>query len=218
MHLYEGILAATPHGQEVLLAGAAAAAVGTAIGLHKLDYEKLPATAMLSSVFFVASLVQVPLPPTSTHLMLSGLMGLVLGWSAFPAILVALLLQSVFLPVPLGLSTLGLNTLVMALPAVCCYYLFRVPLCSHRQRLVLASGFAAGATAILLSALLSAGALMLAGKQFAEFAKVFFCVHVPSAMIEGLVTSSVVVLLRKVRPEVLQSPLLAPAIEEAFDG
>jgi cobalt/nickel transport system permease protein len=217
MHIYEGILAATPHGQEVLLAGTAAAVVGTAIGLYKMDHQRLPATAVLSSVFFVASLVQVPVPPTSVHLVLTGLMGLVLGWAAFPAVLVGLLLQTVFLS-PMGVTTLGLNTLVMALPAVACHYLYRAAASCSRQQLVLFAGFAAGATAILLSALLSAGALMLAGKQFADIGRLFFWVHLPSALIEGTVTASVVVLLRKVRPEVLQAPLLSSPIEELCDG
>jgi cobalt/nickel transport system permease protein len=217
MHIYEGILAATPHGQEVLLASTVAAAAGNALGLYKPDYERVPATAMLSSAVFVAPPGQVPLPPTSIHPVLSGLMGLVLGWSAFPAILVALLLQAVFFSVG-GLTTLGLNTLIMALPAVACYYLFRLPACGTRLGMVFSAGFAAGTAAILFGALLSAVALMLAGKEFTQFANLFFYVHLPAAAIEGLITGEVVVLLRKVRPEVLRSPLLVPAVEEAFDG
>ncbi len=106
MHIYEGILAATPAGREVLLAGAAAAAVGTAVGLWRLDYDRIPRTAVLSAAFFVASVIQVPLGPTSVHLLLGGLMGLVLGWSAFPAVLIALLLQAVFFSIG-GLTRWG---------------------------------------------------------------------------------------------------------------
>jgi cobalt/nickel transport system permease protein len=217
MHVYEGVLSATPHGQEVLVVGAAATALGTAFGLYKLDHERLPTTAVLSSMFFVVSLIQVPLSFTSIHLMLTGLMGLVLGWSAFPAVLVALLLQAVFFSVG-GLTTLGLNTLVMALPAVACHHLFRVPACADRPRMVFAAGFAAGAFAILLGAVISAGALALAGKEFTGLAKLFYCAHLPAALIEGLITGEVVVLLRKVRPEVLGAPLLAPPAKEALDG
>jgi cobalt/nickel transport system permease protein len=210
MHIWEGTLSVTPHGQAVLIAGAAAGALGTAIGLSKMDYQRIPQVAVLSSAFFVASSIQVPLPPSSVHLMLTGLMGLVLGWAAFPAVLVALVLQGIFVSVVLGgPTTLGLNTVVMALPAVAMYYLFYYPVRSSRQTIVFLSGFAAGATAILLSALLAWTALTLSGKEFVPVAHALVLGHLPVALIEGLVTGSVVVLLRKVRPEVLAAPLLA---------
>lgn len=207
MHIYEGILAGTAHGREVLLAGAAISAAGTALGLFKLDYERVPRVAVLSSAFFVVSLIHVPLGPTSEHLVLCGLMGLILGWAAFPAILIALLLQAVFFSFG-GLTTLGLNTTIMALPAVVCYYLFGRAVRSGNEAAVFAVGFAAGATAVLLGAALNAGSLTLAGKHFREIGMVVAALHVPLAGIEGLVTGSVVVLLRKVRPELLDAPLL----------
>jgi len=207
MHIYEGILAGTAHGREVLLAGAAISAAGTALGLFRLDYERVPRVAVLSSAFFVASLIHVPLGPTSEHLVLCGLMGLILGWAAFPAILVALLLQAVFFSFG-GLTTLGLNTTIMALPAVVCYYLFGRAVRSRNEATVFVVGFAAGATAVLLGAVLNAGSLTLAGKQFRDIAMLVAALHIPLAGIEGLVTGSVVVLLRKVRPELLDAPLL----------
>lgn len=217
MHIYEGVLAGTVHGQAVLAAGAAATVMGTAIGLSKMDYERVPQVGVLSAAFFVASLVHVPLGPTAEHLLLSGLLGLILGWAAFPAILVALLLQAVFFSFG-GLTTLGLNTLTMALPAVVCYYLFRRAIRVNNETLVFLVGFAAGATAILLGALLNAGSLIAAGKSFERLGQLVLAFHFPIAIIEGLVTGSVVVLLRKVRPELLEAPLLVSARQEALYG
>ena len=217
MHIYEGILAATPHGQLLLLAGAAATAVGTAIGLRKLDYERMPQAAVLGSAFFVASLIHVPFGPTSVHLVLNGLLGLVLGWAAFPAVLVALILQAVFFSFG-GPTTLGLNTLVMALPAVMCHYLFYAPVRNGKQSRVFLAGFAAGATAILLSALLTATALVLAGKAYETIGQMFLVANLPLAVIEGFVTGSVVVLVRKVRPELLNTLLLEPICPEVLDA
>jgi cobalt/nickel transport system permease protein len=217
MHIYEGILAGTPHGQLLLLAGAAATAAGTAIGLRKLDYQRMPQTAVLSAAFFVASLIHVPLGPTSVHLVLNGLLGLVLGWAAFPAVLVALILQAVFFSFG-GTTTLGLNTLVMALPAVVCRQLFYAPVRNGRESLVFCAGFAAGGTAILMSATLTAAALMFAGKSYETLSQVFLVAHLPLAMIEGLVTGSVVVLVRKVRPELLDALLLEPVSPEVLDA
>ena len=54
MHISEGVLSAP-----VLITGAGLAAAGTAIGLKKLDYERIPQVAVLSSAFFIASLVHV---------------------------------------------------------------------------------------------------------------------------------------------------------------
>ena len=90
MHISEGVLSGP-----VLLSGAALAVAGTAIGLKKLDYDQVAKVGMLSAAFFVASLIHVPIGPSNAHLILNGLVGLLLGWAAFPAILVALVLQAV---------------------------------------------------------------------------------------------------------------------------
>jgi len=79
MHISEGYLSAT-----VLVSGSALAAVGTAIGLKKLDYDRIADAGMLTAVFFVASLVHVPIGPASAHLIMNGIIGLLLGWAAFP--------------------------------------------------------------------------------------------------------------------------------------
>ena len=80
MHISEGILSAP-----ILVSGGAVAAIGTFIGLKKIDPEQIMPVALLSSVFFVAGLVHVPVGPGSVHLMLIGLLGVMLGWAAFPA-------------------------------------------------------------------------------------------------------------------------------------
>ena len=91
MHISEGVLSGP-----VLLSGAALAAAGTAVGLRKLDYDRIAQAGVLSAAFFVASLIHVPIGPSSVHLLLNGIVGLLLGWGAFPAILVALVLQALF--------------------------------------------------------------------------------------------------------------------------
>jgi cobalt/nickel transport system permease protein len=217
MHIYEGILTATPAGQGVLLAGSVAAAAGTMIGLRRLDEEQIPKAAVLGSAFFIASAIQVPMFGSSVHLVLSGLMGLVLGWAIFPTVLVGLILQLAFFSLA-GPTVLGINTLIMALPGVICHYLLRATVRSDDRWVIFASGFAAGSMAIIFGALLSFAALVLAGKPFALLATVFLTAHVPVALIEGLVTGSVVVLLRQVRPEVLRATALIPVAQEVGDA
>jgi cobalt/nickel transport system permease protein len=212
MHIYEGILSVTPHGQALLVAGALAAAAGTAIGLRKLDPERLPQVGLLSAMFFVASLIQVPLGPSSVHLVLSGLLGIILGWTAFPAVLIALTLQAIFFSIG-GLTTLGLNTVIMAAPAVVCYYLFRRAVAVNSEWFVFGVGFATGATAMILGALITTGALIIAGKEFTTLVPLILAAHLPSAVVEGFITGSVVVFIRKVRPELFGAVRLVPAFE-----
>jgi cobalt/nickel transport system permease protein len=86
--------------------------------------------ALLTAAFFVASLVHIQVGPTSAHLLLNGLVGVVLGWRAALAIPVGLFLQAALIGHG-GFLTLGVNSCVMVLPALLAWQLFalmrRVP-------------------------------------------------------------------------------------------
>ncbi len=210
MHLTEIVLANSDAGKAVLGAGAALAAAGTAVGLYRLDYERMPRVAVLTSAFFVASLIHVPLGPgASAHLVLNGLLGLLLGWAAVPAILVGLVLQAVLFSHG-GVLALGVNTVVMGLPAVACHYLFRAPVRAPSDRPAFAAGVAAGATGVVLGAIMAAAALWAAGEPFHTVAQIDLSANSVVALIDGLVTGTAVMFLRKVRPEALDAPLAAP--------
>jgi len=208
VHVAEGALSAP-----VLLGGAALAAAGVGLGLKKMDLEQIPRVAVLSSAFFVASLIHVPIGPSSVHLILNGLAGLILGWAVFPALLIALLLQAILFGFG-GLSVLGVNTLVMAWPGLACHYLFRSQVSGQRQGLVFAAGFGAGALSVGLAGLTLALALFFSNQNFLGLAKVILAAHLPVMVIEGLVTGSVALFLRRVRPEILEAPLLQSRPEE----
>jgi len=208
----EGALAAP-----VLAGGAALTAAGVALGLRKIDYERIPQVAVLSSAFFVASLIHLPVGFTSAHLILNGLIGVILGWAAFPALLVALLLQSVFFGYG-GLTALGVNTLNMAMPAVACYYLFGWRMRAAKRSFLFGIGFAVAFTGITLAAMMTAASLLLSGKEFAAAIAAMGIAHIPVIVVEGLVTGSVVVFLHKVRPELLEAPVAARVGERAPDA
>lgn len=196
MHISEGVLSGP-----VLLAGAALAAAGTVVGLKKLEPEQIPRTAMLAGAFFVASLVHVPLGPTSVHLVLNGLVGLLLGWPAFPAILAGLVLQAVFFQYG-GLTTLGVNTLIMAFPAVIGYGLFSRFL-RGPQAAALGAAFACGFLSVLLGGAVVGLALALTGEHFFKVALAVILAHLPVMGIEGVVTALCVGFLRRVQPGLL---------------
>jgi len=197
MHISEGVLSPA-----VLGGGAALTVVGTAIGLKKLDYEAIPRVAILSAAFFVASLIHVPVGPVGLHLVLNGLMGLLLGWLAFPAILIALFLQALLFQYG-GLTVLGVNTVIMAAPAVLCFYAYR-GLLRGEGRVATVAAFACGATAMLLSGVLVAAALVFTGQAFLQVAEIAVLAHLPVMVIEGLITMFVFLFLKKVRPEMLE--------------
>jgi cobalt/nickel transport system permease protein len=197
MHISEGLL--TP---QMLAAGWAVAGAGTAAGLKRLDSDKIVRVAVFSSTFFLASLVNVRIGPSSTHLSLLAPMGLVLGWSVFPAVLTALLLQAVLFQFG-GLLVLGANTADMALPALIVYLLFSGPI--RRGGVLSASvfSFAAGFLAVVLGAVGVGVFLRLSDPGMAGVVKVVFAAHVPLAFIEGAVTLFMVGFLKKAAPDIL---------------
>ena len=197
MHISEGILS-----PPVLVAGAALTAAGVAMGLKKMDNEKIPRVAVLTAAFFVASLIRVPIGPSAVHLVLNGLLGLVLGWSAFPAILVGLALQGLLFQIG-GLTTLGVNTFIMDMPAILCYYLFGRSISGKHPGVATVLAFGCGFLAILLSSLLLAMCLVFTGESFVQAAKVLVLAHLPVMFLEGLVVAFCLGFLMKVKPELL---------------
>ncbi len=118
VHLSDGVLA----GDWVLFGYGMAAAL-VAIALYRLNPEDLPRVGLLAATFFVASLIHVKVGPTSVHLLLNGLVGVMLAWRAPLAIAEALFLQ-VLLIGHGGWTTLGINTVILSIPALCIGFLF----------------------------------------------------------------------------------------------
>ena len=85
--------------------------------------EEIPRIALMTAAFFVASLIHVPIGPTSVHLLLNGLLGVIVGRRAPLAVLLGLTLQAVLFGHG-GFTTIGVNTCVMALPALGAAWLF----------------------------------------------------------------------------------------------
>lgn len=198
MHLAEGVIASPI----VLGGGYVAAFAGVAIGLRKLDETQAMRTAVMASSFFVASLVHIPLFGVPVHLSLTGLLGIVLGWAAFPAVFVALILQAVLFGFG-GLTTLGINTCIMALPAVVASYSFKGLRLEHGGSATPAICGIIGAVAVAFASVILALVLATEGEAFIPVAWTVLVAHAPVIVIEGFVTASVVAFLRKVSPELL---------------
>ena len=218
MHISEGILSVP-----VLISGWGLALAGTIAGIKKIKNEDIPKVAILSSSFFVASLIHVPFGVISVHLVLNGLLGILLGLAAVPSILIALLMQAILFQYG-GLSSLGVNTVIMALPAVISYYIFKkamgkketenqsIRVCDvksrygvifSRNKVLSIIAFFCGVFAIAMSALLLGIALALSGDEFVLVAKLAVAAHIPVMVIEGIITASCILFLKKVKPEAL---------------
>ena len=197
MHISEGILSGS-----VLAAGWAGTSAGIAIGLRKTDTSKIVRTALLSSAFFLASLVNVRIGPSSTHLSLLAPIGLVLGWSSFPAMFTALLLQAVLFHFG-GLAVLGVNTLNMALPALLVYLVFG-GIVRKNGAMSLVMAFVAGFLAVMFGAGMVGLCLGLPDGNLFTASKIIVAAHIPLALIEGIVTAFMFAWLKKSAPEFLQ--------------
>ena len=169
-HIPDGVLSAP-----VLIFGAAVAVAGTAQGLRTLTPERIPQVAVLSAAFFVASLVHFTVGPSSVHLLLTGLTGIILGWAAFPAMLVGLFLQAILFGFG-GLISLGANVMNMAVPAVVCGGLFRL-IAPRGPRTAIAAATILGGFGVVLTALFVAVDLAASGREFLPAAKLLVFAH-----------------------------------------
>lgn len=175
--------------------------------------QGIPKAALLTAAFFVASSLRIPLPPASVHLVLNGLLGVVLGYYAVPAIVAGLFLQAVLLGHG-GLTTLGLNTLIMGVPALLAYFLFQLCYRFGQQEpppwLTAILAFISGALGLGLGLLIFWGLVLLTlpkdldlgAERLAVYGLVM--AHLPLIGLEGLFTALLVLFLQRVKPELLQ--------------
>src|SRR6516162_7120099 len=106
VHISDGVLT-TPW----LAVGFGGLALLLLIGCRRVRDEEIPRIALLTAAFFVASLIHLRVGPTTVHLLLNGLVGVVLGRRAGLAIPVGLLLQALLFQHG-GITTLGVNACV----------------------------------------------------------------------------------------------------------
>jgi len=171
---------------------------------------KMPKASLLTAAFFVASLIHIPIPPSSVHLVLNGLVGIVLGYFAFPAIAIGLFFQAVFFQHG-GLSTLGINAAMMGIPAVGAYYTFQLrERLGRSQRLQQVLAFGAGAGALATSALVFTVLIVTTvpaelNAQLEQTATLTALGgYAVQAVIEGLFTVMLVSFFQRVKPELLE--------------
>lgn len=168
--------------------------------------EEIPRLSVMTSAFFVASLLHIAIGPTSVHLILSGLVGVILGILAYPAIFIGLILQA-FLFGHGGVTTIGINTVVMGIPALIAYGIFKAGSKLGFLRKGVSEtifGAIAGGVAVALAVLFLVICLLTTGKEFSGVASLVAVAHIPIIIIEAVIVGSVVAFLARVKPELIQ--------------
>ena len=178
MHISEGVLSTS------IIVSSAAILVPLIINsVRKLQYEDISKVALLSAAFFVVSTIHLPLGVTSVHFMMLGIIGIMLGWHSFTALLIALLLQALLIGFG-GISSLAVNTLNTGIGALVGFYIFAI----FKNRLpFVVTSFLVGFLPIIISSLGIAFALMFSHEDFITVAKTAFLAHLPLAFVEGVI-------------------------------
>lgn len=198
VHLSDGALT-TPW----WVCGFGVLAILLVLAVWRIREEEIPRIGVLSAAFFVASSIHLPLAflPTSVHLILNGLVGVMLGRRAPLALAVGLTLQY-FLLSHGGLTTIGINTCIVAIPALLAGALF--PAMRKVGVPAFARGVLLGGGAVLLAVLGNFFVLLVGGKEdWQTLARLVLLAHIPLVILEGVMLGVLVRYLEKVKPELL---------------
>jgi len=230
MHISDGVLPTW-----VLIAGwiLAALLLIASVSLSKREMsninEKVPQVAVVTAALFVACMFKIPMPPTSLHLMLAGLAGILLGPLAFVCIFISLLLQAILLQFG-GVTVLGVNTLLMGIPAIVGWILFKY--LSKIKLPIAISGALTSVIAVAVTTIILGIVFYVSGIDFgslsamlervsgipvlstiADLLKAYpalltffmiFLMNVPLMIAEGIISAFILPFIDKVKPEMLE--------------
>lgn len=199
MHISEGILKA-----EIIIPAAVAAGVWVAYLLYRLNFKDIPKIACMSAIFFVASFIHIPLGPTAIHLVLGGLVGAFLGVNAIIAIFVGLLLQALFFGYG-GISVLGVNLLMIAVPTIFARYFVKLSFKEQKYQKIYRyiCWFLVGFIPLLCSSLILSGVLVLNGKEFLAISGLALAANFPLMIVEGIINLFAISFIYRVNKELL---------------
>mgnify|MGYP001076973268 CR=1 FL=1 len=201
MHIADGVLnaptiAATYAGTAVLLAWS----------LKNVAEEEIPKISLTTGTFFAVSLISIPVGPSTIHPLMAGLLGVMLGRRAPLSFFIALLLQALLFQHG-GLTSLGANTLMLAIPALIACQLFqRTPFAPLYKGMAI-GGLATVLTVLILILLLAASQPLFARGTFSVI-RLLIIGHIPLVAMEAVITGFALQLLAKAKPEWLMKEVL----------
>ncbi|MBZ3935047.1 CbiM family transporter [Methanimicrococcus blatticola] len=191
--------------------------------------EKVPQAAVMTAALFVACMFRIPVPPTSLHLMLAGLAGIMLGPLAFVCIFISLLLQAILLQFG-GITVLGVNSLLMGVPALCGYLVFMA--LSKTKSPSWLSGAVTSFIAVTITTILLGIIFYVSGVDFGSLGAMLdrvsgipilsniadvlqntpglltffmiFLMNIPLMLAEAVISAFILPFIEKVKPEMLE--------------
>jgi cobalt/nickel transport system permease protein len=191
MHISDGIIATG-----ICVAADVVCAGAVVVLGRRIEPDRIPVMGFVGAALFAVSLIHFPLAGTSIHLGMIGLAGILLGVQAVPVVFLSLLFQSLVFQHG-GLVTLGLNTLNMSAGALCAWLVWR-----HLPWRDAGRGFAAGWVGVVVPATLMIAEFVASG--YGRGIVVLWAAYLVAGAVEGALTASVVGVLRRSQPEILE--------------
>jgi cobalt/nickel transport system permease protein len=209
MHIPDGFLSPPVWGSLDALSGCVVAFGLRQVGRH-VEEKTIPLMGVLAAFIFAAQMVNIPVVGgVSGHFLGGALAGILLGpWSGLVLMTGVLLVQCLLFQDG-GLAALGANILNMGIigsigaswTAACLRHLV------HGPRDVFWIGFWAAWVTTIISALSCAAILALSGVvAWRPALSLIGGVHVVFGLLEGLVTGTMLMAIRRIRPDLLERP------------
>lgn len=196
MHISDGILDV-----ETTIAVSCVSAVLFIYSLKKMKNEDITMIASMAALFFIASFVHIPIGPTQIHLLLIGIIGVFIGSMAFVSICIALLLQALLLGYG-GLSSLGVNLFLMAMPALLVSLYIKLPFVKKLPDNI--KFFSIGFLGIFFAVVFLFSILLLAKEEYKIAAYSIFAANIPAMILEGLICLFLLKYIKKSMPKLLK--------------
>ena len=169
--------------------------------IKDLKNEEISLTAVASAMFFIASFIHIPFGVTQIHLILLGIIGILISWSSFVAIFVALLLQALLLGYG-GVASIGVNLFIMATPAVIVHQIYHTQLFSKLKDRV--KFFLVGFIGTFFATVFLTMILYFSKEEYNYAALSLFSINIITMIIEGTVSMFLLLFIKKVYPKVLK--------------
>jgi cobalt/nickel transport system permease protein len=197
MHISDGVLSL-----EATVVVSAISVIALAKAIKELKNDDISITAVASAMFFIASFIHIPFGVTQIHLILLGVIGILISWSSFVAIFVALLLQALLLGYG-GIASLGVNLFIMAMPAVVVYYLYNTSFVKNLNDKI--KFFFVGFLGTFFATLFLTLILYFSKEEYNYVAYSIFGVNIITMVIEGIVSMFLLLFIKKVYPKILKA-------------
>ncbi|MGJ0359908.1 energy-coupling factor ABC transporter permease [Aliarcobacter cryaerophilus] len=196
MHISDGILTL-----EVTVVSTTVATLFLIYSFKNLSNDKIALASAFSALFFVASFIHIPFGFTQIHLMLLGFIGVFLGSVAIFSISLALILQALLLGFG-GVSSIGVNVLIMGLASYLVYIIFKLNFLRALNEKI--KFFLIGFSGVFISTFILFMHLILSKEEYEKLSYTIIFANIPTMILESLVTLFLFLYIKRTMPSLLK--------------